>query len=92
MDCRYCGVEVSDNALICFRCGRSTHERLQEPLSLRRRSTTRLLVPIAIAALFVSCVGLFMMQLPGYQTTHPFVWGMLVVAGLLLAWRFRLTR
>ena len=92
MDCRYCGVEVSDNALICFRCGRSTHERLQEPLSLRRRSTTRLFVPIAIAVVFVSCVGLFMMQLPGYQTTHPFVWGMLVVAGLLLAWRFRLTR
>ena len=91
MDCRHCGAEVSDNALICFRCGRSTHERLQEPLSVRRRSTTRLLVPIAIATLFVSSVGFFMTQLPGYQTVHPFVWVILVAAGLLLAWRFRLT-
>ena len=36
MQCAHCQTEIADNALICFRCGAATTERLREPATPRR--------------------------------------------------------
>ncbi len=37
MLCATCQTEIADNALICFRCGAATTERLREPATPQRR-------------------------------------------------------
>ena len=55
MKCKHCQTEIADNALICYRCGKSTTEpRIKPPSSgslfeQRRRSR----MPIVIAAILI---------------------------------------
>ena len=58
MNCRYCGTEIADKALICYRCGQATTEpRVKPPTegSLfdrpRRRRTMTMVVAIVILVL-----------------------------------------
>jgi uncharacterized membrane protein YvbJ len=58
MNCRYCGTEIADKALICYRCGQATTEpRVKPPTegSLfdrpRRRRPMTMVVAIVILVL-----------------------------------------
>jgi uncharacterized membrane protein YvbJ len=58
MQCRNCGAEIADKALICYRCGTATTEAKYQPAPLPgrsyRSSTSRtLLVTVVIIALLV---------------------------------------
>jgi uncharacterized membrane protein YvbJ len=58
MQCRNCGAEIADKALICYRCGTATTEAKYQPAPIGRRSSRRrlsrtLLVTVAIIALIV---------------------------------------
>ena len=58
MQCRNCGAEIADKALICYRCGTATTEAKYQPAPLpgrsSRSSTSRtLLVTVVIIALLV---------------------------------------
>ena len=94
MICRDCGAEIDDRALICFRCGTATAERERQPQPQQAppARAARRWAPIGLAAALVLVVGFFMTPLSGGDLPHPFVWLVLTVAGLLLAWRIRLTR
>jgi uncharacterized membrane protein YvbJ len=56
MQCRNCGAEIADKALICYRCGTATTEARYQPApSGRRRSSsatlrTIILVMVILAA------------------------------------------
>ena len=51
MQCRSCGVQIADKALICYKCGTATTEAKYQPAPLPRASSAwqRALVPTAIA-------------------------------------------
>jgi len=55
MQCRQCGTEIADKALICYRCGTATTEAKYQPAPLPRTgassSRTLLLTVIVIAVL-----------------------------------------
>jgi uncharacterized membrane protein YvbJ len=55
MQCRNCGAEIADKALICYRCGTATVEaKYQPPPPTRPRSSSRtiaLVIAIALAVL-----------------------------------------
>ena len=55
MQCANCQTEIADNALICFRCGAATTERLREPAAPRRRPVWLwvALLGLLVLALFV---------------------------------------
>ena len=92
MICRDCGAEIDDRALICFRCGTATAERERAPQQEASARPARSRAAIGLAALFVLVVVYLLTPLSGDDTPHPFVWLVLTVAGLLLAWRLRLSK
>jgi uncharacterized membrane protein YvbJ len=53
MQCRQCGTEIADKALICYRCGTATSEAKYQPVALRRSRRTRAPLVIGILLLLV---------------------------------------
>ena len=51
MQCRQCGTEIADKALICYRCGTATTEAKFKPPVASGRRSSRKRVMIVIAAL-----------------------------------------
>jgi hypothetical protein len=49
VNCRSCGTEIADKALICYRCGTATTEATYKPV-VSRRSTASLLASVAVVA------------------------------------------
>ncbi len=87
MLCKDCDTEIADNALICYRCGTATQERVHEPAS--DTPPNRRWAPIALTVLFVLTAGFFGWQAAGGREVAPFAWLMLAAAGVLLAIRLR---
>ena len=54
MQCQACGTEIASNALICFRCGEPTRQRVRQPFVAKRRS----LVPLIIFGLIIMAAGI----------------------------------
>jgi hypothetical protein len=60
VQCRQCGTEIADKALICFRCGAPTTEpRVGEP-ARRQRVRRAGLLPATFALLALALAGIFM--------------------------------
>ena len=54
MQCRNCGAEIAEKALICYRCGTATAEAKYKPAPLgRRTSRSRIAVVILIIAVLL---------------------------------------
>ena len=56
MQCRQCGTEIAEKALICYRCGTATTEAKYQPAPLSRkgaRSSRTLMVTVFIIAVLV---------------------------------------
>ena len=54
MQCRKCGAEIADKALICYRCGTATADAKYQPVSIRRRRLRRshlVLIVLLVAVL-----------------------------------------
>ena len=64
MQCRSCGTEIADKALICYKCGTATTEARYQPAPLpggRRRSG---LVPTMIALALLAAAALYVEGAP----------------------------
>jgi hypothetical protein len=59
MQCRSCGTEIADKALICYKCGTATTEAKYQPAPLPRASSRSGLVPTAIALAILVAVALY---------------------------------
>ncbi|HMJ82024.1 MAG TPA: zinc ribbon domain-containing protein [Vicinamibacterales bacterium] len=57
MQCRNCGAEIADKALICYRCGTATTEARYQPAPIgRRRSSSRMLRTIVLVMVILAAV------------------------------------
>jgi uncharacterized membrane protein YvbJ len=69
MQCRKCGAEIADKALICYRCGTATTEAKYQPAATgRRSSSTRTLI---IAVIVIALFALLALYFSGYLATRP---------------------
>ena len=59
MQCRNCGTEIADKAIVCFRCGTSTTDPVRAPVPLVRRRNP--LLSLGVAAVLV-LLALYMGQ------------------------------
>jgi uncharacterized membrane protein YvbJ len=62
VQCRHCGIEIADKALICYRCGTATTEAKYQPAPLpragARRSRTLIVTIVVIAVLVLAALYL----------------------------------
>jgi hypothetical protein len=60
MQCRNCGAEIADKALICYRCGTATAEAKYKPAQLPRRSSSRALVVTVLVLVLIALLALYL--------------------------------
>ena len=62
MQCRNCGTEIADKALICYRCGTATTEAKYKPHTpARTRSSSTILIVTLVVVLLV-ILGYFLLN------------------------------
>ena len=83
MQCRNCGTEIADKAIICYRCGVGTTEPVRKPATL---STRRSGPPLwaAILPLLLALVVLAGAQTSGYPREAQICAALLAIAGVLM--------
>lgn len=87
MICQDCGTEISDRAIVCFRCGRSTSGPPSAPPSPIRRARTQPLWLAVTALLVLVAGGLYMATAASGQVPAPLSYTIAALAAVVLAWR-----
>ena len=61
MQCRKCGTEIADKALICYKCGTATTEAKYQPVELRPKRTgpSPLVIALIAALLIIAAIYYF---------------------------------
>jgi peptidoglycan/LPS O-acetylase OafA/YrhL len=80
MQCRQCGIEIADKALICFRCGAATTDaKFKAPARKARGSW--LMTAASVAALAVLLVVVVIMsRLEGAEAPRSTTWMLVAFA------------
>jgi hypothetical protein len=78
MQCRNCGAEIADKAIICYRCGTATSDPVRKAVPIKRRRNP--IFSLVLAALLV-LLALYMGQ-ASRTAADPGRWQ--IVAGVLL--------
>ena len=66
MQCRHCGTEIADKAIVCYRCGAATTDPVRTPVPIRRRSS---LVPALIGLIVLLFGALYLGRAPQTAAT-----------------------
>jgi len=67
MKCRQCGTEISDKALICYRCGTAVTEAVHKPADLKKTKRPAAVYVVFAVLVIVAIIILFLrsrMSLP----------------------------
>jgi hypothetical protein len=91
MQCRSCGAEIAENALICYRCGTATIEAKYQPAVRRGGSSTSLIVTVLALALLI-VLALYMGRIPTGETPRAFSYGVVALGVLVVVARAYLRR
>ena len=86
MNCRYCGTEISEKAIVCFRCGESTTGAAAGRAAPRRAGAQPRW--LALTALLVLVAGgLFMAKAASGQLPASVSYTVAALAAIVLVWR-----
>lgn len=84
MQCKQCGTEIADKALICYRCGASTFEPTRRDRPRRGRPTSLAASVIALLVLVVAALLMARVAVGGVPRTVGIVLVALAAIALLL--------
>jgi hypothetical protein len=62
MQCRNCGTEIAEKALICYRCGTATTEARYQPYVKPKGRSSPALVYVAIAIVVLVLLAWFLLH------------------------------
>ena len=86
MQCRNCGTEIADKAIVCYRCGTSTTEPARRPAAARpRRYRTSL--DLVVALLLLVFLALYLGVAGRVVMPRAVAWTIAAIALVLLVWR-----
>jgi hypothetical protein len=86
VNCRHCGTEISDKAIICFRCGRSTAD--ETPVRSGSAAVRTRPAWVSLAALAVLVLGaLYMGRAAAGQIPAWVSYTVAALAAVVLTWR-----
>lgn len=78
MQCRHCGTEIADKAIVCFRCGAATTDPVRKAVPVRSRRR----LPSLLGAVILVIAALYMGQ-ASRTAADPERWQL--IAGVLAA-------
>ncbi len=87
MNCRQCGTEIAEKALICFRCGTATTEARFKPVPLKRGRASGSLIALVVLVL-LAAAGVAVAENAADPAVRIAGWGIVLVAVALVAARF----
>lgn len=71
MQCRQCGTEIADKAIVCYRCGTATTDPVRRPVQVRRRGGLLPLVAFVVLLLLGLYLGMAGRSMgPGPEATR----------------------
>ena len=62
MQCRNCGTEIADKALICYRCGTATTEAKYKPHPPARRGSSSTILIVTLIVVLLVLVAYFLLH------------------------------
>jgi uncharacterized membrane protein YvbJ len=62
MQCRNCGTEIADKALICYRCGTATTEAKYQPHTPARRSSSSTILIVTLVVVLLVLLAFFLLN------------------------------
>jgi len=80
MNCRQCGTEIAEKALICYKCGAATTDPVYQPPSSRPRRRSGLIVTFA-ALVLLAIVAIVLARSSPSGTPPAFTY---IVAGVAI--------
>ena len=81
MQCRNCGIEIADKALICFRCGAATTDPVfKPPPSSRPRSSPGSLIAGTFALALLVLLAIYLDRAPYGETPRLVTWAAVAIA------------
>ncbi len=86
MNCKNCGTEIADRALICYRCGQATFEAVRKPVSTRP-GIGPLLITVLLIVLVLGAIAVGVGVFEQGQMVRLAAWAVAVIGALLVAWR-----
>jgi uncharacterized membrane protein YvbJ len=86
MQCRTCGTEIADKALICYKCGTATTEAKYQPAAPRRAARSSLIATVVALALLV-LLALALGRMPNGGTSRTVTWAGVAVAVVVVGLR-----
>ena len=86
MQCRNCGTEIADKALICYKCGAPTTDAKYQPAEIRRGGRSGLLATVLALVLLV-LLALFMGRASAGEAPRYVTWIAVAVAVVVVALR-----
>jgi hypothetical protein len=79
MQCRHCGTEIADKAIVCYRCGAATTDPVRQPAPVGRRRRS---LPALIGMVVLLAAALYMGR-ASQTAANPERWQ--TIAGILVA-------
>jgi hypothetical protein len=87
MQCRQCGTEIADKALICYKCGTATTEAKFQPAQRARKSAWTSVSISLVALILLAGVAIYLGNLPAEESSRSVQIIVLVFAVLVVALR-----
>lgn len=92
VQCRQCGIEIADKALICYRCGTATTEAKFKPVTPSRSSSPAGIVASVLALALLVLVAMYLGRVPSGETPRLLSWIAVTVAVVVVILRAYLRR
>ncbi len=67
MQCRTCGTDIADKAIVCYRCGTATTDPVRSPAPIRARQGRQPSYPVV----FVPLIAAVLLGLEAGSSAHP---------------------
>jgi uncharacterized membrane protein YvbJ len=87
MQCRNCGTDIADKALICYKCGAPTTDAKYQPAEIRSRGGRSGLLATVLALVLLVILALFMGRASAGDTPRYVTWVAVGVAVVVVALR-----
>jgi uncharacterized membrane protein YvbJ len=87
MQCRNCGTEIADKALICYKCGAPTADAKYQPPALRPRRSRSGLLTTVLALVLLLVLALYMGRASTGETPRYITWVSVALAVVIVALR-----